>query len=134
MIKEYCRQLGDIRAQKEAFKHSKRKNRAACQQEDRYQAYIIDQMAQQTQLIAASQISHLLGKAIRTQQRLSIESLRRDQPLELASEAPSHQEESITVDCILLKLCCETVARSYQKVNHLAQKYALHRLRNHVHA
>ena len=68
MIKNYLSQLKELQEDRAQFQNNTYKTnirKSLNQQEDKYQAYIIDQMAHQNRIVAASKINCLLVQALR---------------------------------------------------------------------
>jgi hypothetical protein len=68
MIKDYIQQLKEIQQDKAVFQSKAQKKtmiKSLSRQEDKYQAYIIDQMSSQNRIIAAHQLISLIGDPIR---------------------------------------------------------------------
>ncbi len=71
MIKDYIQQLKEIQHDKAVFQSKAQKKtmiKSLSRQEDKYQAYIIDQMSSQNRIIAASQMASTLGRTLKVLQ------------------------------------------------------------------
>ena len=71
MIKDYLQQLKDLQQDRSTFQTSHQKHtlkRSLSRQEDKYQAYIIDQMNIQNRIIASNHLGLALQHPVRAHQ------------------------------------------------------------------
>lgn len=133
MIKSYLLQLRELQEDRTSFEQQAHKNSQTVslrRQEDKYQAYIIGQMASQNRIIAVSQIVSLLTGPIRTLQTdffhtglkpakrttedKSVTSIGKIVSKKQCDESAQHSD-SMTVDFMLVKMCSKLIIRYAEK-------------------
>lgn len=102
MIKNYLQQLKELHQDRTVFQSQTHKNnlsKTLHKQEDKYQAYIIDQMASQNRIIAASQMTSTLGRTLKVFQARFFKALNgfnqnQQKVVQTKSDQMSFDEES----------------------------------------
>lgn len=102
MIKNYLQQLKELHQDRTVFQSQTHKNnlsKTLHKQEDKYQAYIIDQMASQNRIIAASQMASTLGRTLKVLQARLFKALNgfnqnQQKVVQTKSDQMSFDEES----------------------------------------
>lgn len=135
MVKEYVDRLKELKEDRSKFERFKDKTNFSSKlsrQENKYQAYIIDQMMDRDKLVAATNLRDILANctlrdkisAFRTIKRDIYQSVTSIEPVQRSSLGNTStnstrsigiREESITVDFILVKLCTDVIKRQLEK-------------------